>query len=503
MANSRPIKRSSTNRNSPEEMDNYIMSDLFKHDYVLLIGSEAIFSKDYKATQGTGDSMFALYNSFADVFNIEQERRPTTDHGWQNLLSSSYTFNAGKSCRHILDGLWGGIKEDDKEIQRNDFRKKCKELPYESCGAYVEESLRSLLETKNFRIVFTTCIDDVLQSILEGVWGDKFKYYNFQCKDDIGEFIAMAKDHGSDLNEMSPCLVYLFGKAGDRRGPNYLPVVFSEDDALCAIAKYIKQDDSLSEVYSNFLQCHPLMSIGCHFDDWRFRFFWYALRNNDIANISGSGEGLNNRNKAVSTGTVAYPVSDPDPLEQFLTHCNVAVEPDSRKFMERLVGLLKNEDIIKNILRKRRKASKGIFISYASEEFSTAINVFEKLSEQGFNVWIDHVDLHEGDPYEDRIKKAILECDVFMPLLGHQTKLDLCSQNLSRYYMGEWSFAFSCGQKKFMPITFADYSARDGHYHKLFLEKCGLTGSKDIHIKTINELDKIIEDLNRILILEK
>lgn len=489
MADNRTLRRALSVTNMTIQEDNILVRNLFDQEFILLIGSEAIFEKDFDKTQGTGDSMFWLYNAYGDAFNISKEKRPLRDHDWQILLS---TFaDAQKNCRHILDGLWGLIDDGDSDEDKKDFFRQnfCKPLSSDDPIDHVEKSLIKLLSTNKFRIVFTTCVDDILELVLLSIWGDKLDIYNFQDTNEIKRFIDTKKRIADDkMLENNPCLVYLFGKIGAKKESTngYLPFVFSEDDALKAIARYIKQGDRLSEFCDNYLPNHPIMSIGCHFDDWRFRFFWYALN------------GRFKKSENMSKGTVAYPViKSDDPLKWYLTQSEVQVEPDSRLFMERLVRLLSSEESIKFILNERRKDKKGVFISYASEEFNTAYGIFKELRESSFNVWIDHEDLHEADKYEKRIKAAIEQCDVFMPILGRQAKKDLNEGN-KRYYMDEWEYAYLC-KKKFMPITWGDYSQRE-NYHQSFLEKAGITGENDIHIKPFTEMDGIIKDLNNYLL---
>lgn len=490
MSKERNIKRAENINNTPSQRDNLLVRNLFDQEFVLLIGSEAIFEKEYDKTQGTGDSMFWLYNAYADVYGIPLDKRPRSDHEWQIQLNYFSNFSLIKydlqsNSKHVLDGLWGQINEDDPYW----FRQKCRSLFSEQPTNHFEDSLEALLKTKKFRIIFTTCIDDLLESMLREIWGDKLEVYNFIDAEDVKKFIDTAKKRSDNkMLETKPCLVYLFGKIGAIKNTRALPFVFSEDDALDAIAQYIRGSNGLIDVANKFLIEHPIMSIGCHFDDWRFRFFWYAL----------NGMSQRERDLSFSKGTVAYPVSEPDSLKWYLTNSEVQVEPDSREFMKRLVRLLSSEESIRFILDERIKDGKGIFISYASEEFLNAYNLFKDLRKEGFKVWIDHEDLREGEPYEKRIQDAIKQCGVFMPILGTQAKRDLEANNLGRYYMGEWSFAHN-EHIKFMPVIYGDYHER-ADYHQRFREISGFNEATDPHIKTINEKDRIFKDLREYLL---
>lgn len=483
MSKERNIKRAKNNQSSALWQDNLLVKNLFDQEFVLLIGSEAIFGKEYDKTQGTGDSMFWLYNAYADVYNISADKRPKSDHEWQIQLASFTNVSSNlltSNCKDVLDGLWGQIEEDDSNL----FRQRCKKLYHGNPTDQFEDSLEALLKTKKFRTIFTTCIDDLLESMLKEIWEDDLEVYNFLDVNDVNKFItAVERRTDNKMLETKPCLVYLFGKIGDMTGNRAVPFVFSEDDALDAIAQYIKGSNGLMDVAGKFLNEHPIMSIGCYFDDWRFRFFWYAL----------NGMSQRERDISLSKGTVAYPVSEPDSLKWHLTRSEVQVEPDSREFMKRLVRLLGSEECIKFILDERIKDAKGIFISYASEEFLNAYNLFKDLRKEGFKVWIDHEDLREGKPYEERIKDAIEKCGVFMPILGTQASRDLEAGNLGRYYMDEWRYARK-NDRPFRPVIYGSYSEK-ADYHNTFLEISGLKGASAPHIKTINEKDRIFIDL--------
>lgn len=77
----------------------------------------------------------------------------------------------------------------------------------------------------------------------------------------------------------------------------------------------------------------------------------------------------------------------------------------------------------------------NIFISYASEDRSTADALAVRLRTEEHEVFLDRDDLPEGDAYDDRIREAVASCDLYLFLV---TPLSI---QPGRYTMTELKFA--------------------------------------------------------------
>lgn len=443
---------------------------LLKKDNVFVFGSEAIFAKNTPGTQETGDSIFLLFNKIADNNNIPISERPQTEHDWHILLSDKgYGYK-------VCENAWNSLNLE-KDIEPHISQE---------LSDFLEKGIRKKL----IRKIFTTAIDETLELLIRAIClnvGKSLKVYNF--KDEMTDQIV-AFANAPDEGQVS--LVYLFGKIGDKSnnlGKSEIPFVYSENDAMATIVDYIKSDmDVKKNILENIFFNKSIMAIGCRFDDWKFRFFWYSIRGNI---------------DRISNGTVAYTCADPenDPLYRYLSRENgLHIENDSRGFMKTMADMIDSEEIYGRIREKRWKEAHGIFISYASEDLQTASELFYFFVDAcGFNSWMDCSNLRPQDRYNEIIRQAIHRCDVFVPILSSQVKKDISANPpiLDRYYMKEWKYARSEG-KIIVPISVGDYNFKKS-YHNIFKEICGFVDDNDIHIKTINDKDEIAEIIRDIL----
>ena len=466
------INISDINKSSCEEGDELtgLAEVLLKNDNTFVIGSEAIFDTDTPNTQGTGDSVLLLYNTIADNNNIPPTDRPTTERDWHALFSNKCYKN------EVCAKAWASL-DLKHDIQ-----------------PYLSKELSDFLEIgipkRIIRLVVTTAIDNTLELMMRAICEEHsitLNVYNFkdQKVDQLAKF-----NNTPDNGQVS--LVYLFGKMGDKSSnwnKDLIPFVFSENDALETIVDYFKYEtDVKRKVINNIFFKRNVMAIGCRFDDWKFRFFWYSIRG-DI--------------KHLSNGTVAYTCADTknDSLYRYLSRAEGPhVESDSRQFMKIMANMIASEELYGKIREKRWKESHGVFISYASEDLITASELFHFfVDKNGIKTWMDCSNLKPQDRYSEIIEKAIHRCDIFIPILSSQTKKDLSSlpPQTERYYMREWKYAHSEG-KTIFPIVVGNYDVRS-EYHNLFREMCGFEGDNDIDVKTINDKEKIVEVIKEIL----
>ena len=106
----------------------------------------------------------------------------------------------------------------------------------------------------------------------------------------------------------------------------------------------------------------------------------------------------------------------------------------------------------------------GIFISYASEDYAIAWQIFSKLRNEGFSVWLDNRKIKSGDPYEVRISNGIKQAKIFLPILTDTISRDL-SENKDRYYPKEWEIADSMKDAlTVIPVTTRGYNFRSSEH---------------------------------------
>jgi TolB-like protein len=85
------------------------------------------------------------------------------------------------------------------------------------------------------------------------------------------------------------------------------------------------------------------------------------------------------------------------------------------------------------------KASGGtpaVFISYASQDAATATRICSALRQAGIEVWFDQSELRGGDVWDQRIRREIRDCTLFMPVISVNT-----ASRHEGYFRLEWDLA--------------------------------------------------------------
>lgn len=80
--------------------------------------------------------------------------------------------------------------------------------------------------------------------------------------------------------------------------------------------------------------------------------------------------------------------------------------------------------------------SKAVFVSYASQDAEAARRVAEGLRAEGIEVWFDQNELVGGDAWDNKIRRQIGTCELFLPLISANTEA-----RLEGYFRLEWKIA--------------------------------------------------------------
>jgi TolB-like protein/cytochrome c-type biogenesis protein CcmH/NrfG len=81
-------------------------------------------------------------------------------------------------------------------------------------------------------------------------------------------------------------------------------------------------------------------------------------------------------------------------------------------------------------------ANKAVFLSYASQDAEAAKKICEALRAAGIEVWFDQSELRGGDAWDQKIRKQIKECSLFMPIISANTQ-----NRPEGYFRLEWRLA--------------------------------------------------------------
>src|SRR5579864_9236286 len=80
--------------------------------------------------------------------------------------------------------------------------------------------------------------------------------------------------------------------------------------------------------------------------------------------------------------------------------------------------------------------SHAVFLSYASEDAQAAQGICEALRAAGIEVWFDQSELRGGDVWDQRIRREIHDCALFIPVISANT-----ASRHEGYFRLEWDLA--------------------------------------------------------------
>lgn len=380
--------------------------DCVLNKYILVVGNEAVLDKGkFEFAQGNS-STFLLDRTlrlFADTIREEDEdaTEEEIEEEYERLKKRYKTFSdlVRKYGRNVKEKVRTAVTLPSFETMKNDI---------------VEPTLKALLETRCFRIVLTTTIDPLVESVMEEVWGTG----SFDVVD-----INSIKEHfrsrsHEEFNEIRPTLCYVFGKVDPGKKSAENSFVLSENDAMEKISKWFEK--SSDNRFLQYIRKFRILSVGNQFDDWMFRFFWFLLRG---------------KVNAEADGQVAVEIKCDCLLEKYMKHENVQLFPEARFFMKKAAKEITSALSVMNYPNK----GSDVFISYAHEDKYIAVPLFERLTKEGVNVWIDEQGLRPGDEYEEILIKKINGCKVFLPILSSSIMRQLKSGEAeNRWYFKEW-----------------------------------------------------------------
>lgn len=407
------------------------VTDIIKGRYVLLVGSEVILKKQY----GDGDSHKDILDSI--VLDLKEK----------NLLGKNFT------CDSFTELVRKSERSDIRKLVVNSLLGE--KANYQCTTDVVSEELKNLLRTKFFRIVLTTTFDEYIENSMREIWGRELRVMNIY--DEGKGFDFDVKEQSSEEFDIRPTLYYICGKVNSK-GKKF---AVTENDAIEIVARWL--GNKAPENFLKNLRPKGIISLGCKFDDWLFRFIWYILRK-DINHID------TNLKDAVA---VSFSSESGRKLNDYLRSRNVYTESDARAFMKKILDY--RIQCTKSIAAANRQIG-GIFISYAHEDMPTVSSIVATLNKEGFNVWFDSSKLESGDSYDARISHAIAKCKIFVPILSPQVKMDLQNGETDRYYIAtEWALAKqralnieeSTDKIRIMPLAISGYDER-ANYHKDF-----------------------------------
>lgn len=323
----------------------------------------------------------------------------------------------------------------------------------------VSHELMSLLETKIFTTVLTTTTDGFLEAAMRKVFGKELRVVNIYDKETVDAFKDALGDCRRGQRYNQPTLIYVFGKMEEDWNKEYFR---TDADAVRIIEEWIRMNAQADDEMLKYIKNKRLLALGCKYDNWYFRFFWYVL--------TGT---LDDNNIYEGAGEVAFELNDNEQsendLSRFLDRANICVLGKADTFIQKILNTLtkESEDALfrQRVVESRRRG--GVFISYCSKDALAACQLFFQLSEKKIDAWLDKERLYGGDKYEQKISEAISAAKVFVAVLSPNIADDLMNSSTDHYYNDEWRMAQQFDDKVIIPLAINGYDLRAG-YHQGF-----------------------------------
>lgn len=319
----------------------------------------------------------------------------------------------------------------------------------------VSKDLMSLLQTRLFTTVLTTTTDGYLEAAMRKVWDSQLRVVNIYDKETVDELQKAYKACRRGKKYSQPTLIYVFGKLDvDDLAKKYIR---TDADAIELIEKWMRMDVESNNEMLDFIRSKRLLALGCKYDNWYFRFFWYVL-----TGVNKSCE----ENKYDGKGEVAFSLDKDDKTEgklmQFLNRTDICILGDASSFINNITKTLTEDSddapFRRQIVESRRRG--GVFISYCSKDALSACQLFVQLCEKKYDVWLDNARLYGGDNYESEIADAISAAKVVITVLSPHVAEDLKRGDTDHYYNKEWRMAQQFGDKTIIPLAINGYNLR-------------------------------------------
>ena len=417
---------------------------VFNNEYILVVGSGVVLNRA-KFPQTDGDINRYILNEINN--DRREERADFVDHkDFTDVIRATPSDKQDPIYSLLADGI-------DYELSD------------------LSPELTQLLRSKLFKFVLTTTIDGYVETLMRDIWGDELRIVNISDNQSLKDFQTALETCRNGNKYEQPTLFYVFGKVVKGREK---PKGFMETDvdAIRYIEKWMKDLDNKHIV--PFLKKKRMLALGCKFDDWYFRFFWYILTRgfNDAER-----EGAKAIDGSILTKDNLASLFNPDDpadqhLKEYLNRRGVFIHEDVWAFMTQIYIMLTSTEegspFREMVLQKRREGQ--IFISYKSSDVLFASELFCKLArEKRLNVWFDNARLNGGDQYEEVIKEAIRKAKIFIPILSPSIIKDLETkgEQIDTFYSDEWRWASENSQLTVLPVAIGGYNLRS-QQHQVF-----------------------------------
>lgn len=288
-------------------------------------------------------------------------------------------------------------------------------------------SLRQLAEIRDFRLIITTTIDHLMEAALVESRGSRETPLQIVFTRGGN---AVSNDLPKDfIPGERPTVFHLFGSTGNDPGK----FAATEDMLIEFSWALIDQDYAPKRLY-DFLRGKTILLLGCDFPDWLERFFIHALTRRQDAQIAvwyvsgchrrGLNDYLERRNAHLLP---------PQPPADFIAELH-------RRWQARQSQKPASSEDSSSELAPTESKHGAVFISYAREDRSAALEIRRQLEAANIDTWMDDTGLEPGAEFQDVIHDNICRASFFLAIISRALDLD-GSSRLGRFVLKEWKWA--------------------------------------------------------------
>lgn len=415
-----------------------------------------------------------IINRFFDGNALEEEILDICNDKYILIVGSEAILNGddsdiNKYYRNEL-GLksFNEIKNDKEKL-----KKAHKLFSEEHPNLDLSNALENLLKTRLFKTVFTTTVDRSMEGLMDKVWGkDNYEIATYSTGN-VNLWKQLNEWENGKTPNPRPKLIYLFGKAREEYINDY---VCHDDAAMPYIySLMINALSGSTPPLKCYLQNKKLLTIGCNYDDWYARFFWYILTGGLISKDNTYGKIVfvpNNNNQSFGNKK----------LDRFLERNKIERYSTSITDFSNALTSFFNEDseLIKDLINYKNSIG-GIFLSCRSTKrsdvrqlFFQLINKKDENDQDKYNVWLDDTGFTD-EKYDESTANIIANCNVFIIVLTPDIKEQLENENedivntvISRIKM-DYSQATSplYSEKRVLLLAVNGYNFSEDYHKKL------------------------------------
>jgi len=286
------------------------------------------------------------------------------------------------------------------------------------------DALVRLARIRDFDLFVSLSFDSLLADALNQV-----RFAGAPRTEHIGYAPNKVVDLPAERSRLASPVVYgLLGKLSV--APDF---VISEEDTL-EFLYALQSEAKRPHLLFDELQNNHLLFLGCSFPDWLARFFIRIAKSRQLSVQRGESEILVDGRIASDPNLVVF-------LESFSYSTRIVpmdpfvfVAELERRWSERHPQGQPAAEAPASSLPDM--APGAIFLSYAKEDYAAVSRIQKSLEDLGLDVWFDRDRLEAGDQYDQKIRRNIKGCSLFLPVISQTTE-----RRLEGYFRREWKLA--------------------------------------------------------------